>query len=989
MMMALQDWGPRVEDNIISHYRVLEKLGGGGMGVVYKAEDTTLGRFVALKFLPDEFAGDPQKLERFQREARAAAALNHPNICTIHEIGEHEGRPFIAMELLEGQTLKDRLSVAAVYDSRGTSPEKAGAHRAPLQIDQMLNLAIEMADALDAAHQKGIVHRDIKPANIFVTSRGQAKILDFGLAKLTTSTSPAPSGKGWDRNGPGEGPADAPTATFDRENLTSPGATVGTVAYMSPEQARGEALDARTDLFSFGAVLYEMATGRQAFEGETTAVIFHKILAEDPVPVTRLNPDLPPEIDRIITKCLEKDRDLRYQHASDIRTDLKRLKRDTGSGRGTAVSAVSAAEHGQHARATATSQSGVEAGLSRQQEDGGVKPPLQSATGVGHASSDSQMVAALVRHHKGKVAVLIALIAAGIFAGGYAIYHLTRPAGQASAPSNSSANMQITQLTTTGTAELAAISPEGRYVAYVQQDSNGHSLWLRQIATGSNVQIIPPVADKKYDALTFSPDGNYLDYVEEPQNGTEEPDLYRVPALGGQSSKLLENVPTAVTFSPNGGRMAFVRYLYGTGETQLVLAGADGSGGRVLARRELPKFFWFQAGPAWSPDGKVIAVSAGTLSPWESRPFAVNVSTGKEQQIGSKGWFSVGQLAWLPGGKSLLMIASDLSAPWQHQMWRISYPDGGASRITNDLNDYNGVSVTADGGALATVKTESASNIWIASKGEWDHPRQITRGLSNADGTEGLSWTEDGKIVYASQANGNTSLWQVNSTDGESRKLVQTVLLNILPSACGGSDYLTFVAALNGGGPKIWRSDADGSNLKQLTEGSYDMGPSCSPDGKWVVYWSLSSGKYEIWRVTIDGGKPVQLTNVAGAGPPSISPDGKWLVCAHQEDSQKPWELAILPFAGGKPVRTFKFLPATDPSPTLVWTPDGRAIAYTVQKGGVSNIVAQPIDGGTPRQLTHYDSGHIFWFDISSAGQLALARGTQSSDVVLIRNSQQ
>ena len=198
----------------------------------------------------------------------------------------------------------------------------------------------------------------------------------------------------------------------------------------------------------------------------------------------------------------------------------------------------------------------------------------------------------------------------------------------------------------------------------------------------------------------------------------------------------------------------------------------------------------------------MIAVSAGTLSPWESRPFAVNVSTGKEQQIGSKGWFSVGRLAWLPGGKSLLMIASDLSAPWQHQMWRISYPDGEASRITNDLNDFNGVSVTADGGVLATVKTESASNIWIASKGEWDHPRQITRGLSNADGTEGLSWTGDGKIVYASQANGNTSLWQVNSTDGESRKLVQTVLLNILPSACGGSDYLTFVAALNGGGPK-------------------------------------------------------------------------------------------------------------------------------------------------------------------------------------------
>ncbi|HEV2247413.1 MAG TPA: protein kinase [Terriglobia bacterium] len=929
---------------VISHYRIIDKLGDGGMGVVYKAEDTTLGRFVALKFLPEEFSKDSQKLERFQREARAAASLNHPNICTIYEVGEHEGRPFIAMELLEGATLKGLIG-------RGALRAPAGGQSPPLQTAEMLDLAIEIADALDAAHQRGIIHRDIKPANIFVTNRGQAKILDFGLAKLTASISsqPSPSGRGWTREGTGEGLTDAATATDDRENLTSPGATVGSVAYMSPEQARGEALDARTDLFSFGAVLYEMATGRQAFSGETTAVIFHKILGDDPEPVRSISPDLPPKLEEIITKCLEKDRDLRCQSASEIRADLKRLKRDAGSSRGRAFQAVASEEHGQSARATT----------------------------AGHDSSDTQIIAAMARRHK--KGLLATFAAAIVIAAGavwfFAFYRKPPETFQVGG---------IERLTNFGDVLAAAISPDGRYVAYVRGAPGQQSIWLRQTATGSDAPILPTAA-ANYSGVTFTPDGNFV-YYNLSAPAASSGDVYRIPSLGGNPKKIVEDARGRVAASPGGKRIAFVRNNLATGETTLVVANSDGSEQHDIASGKRPQE-WFLPYPAWSPNGDVIALpSQSFVGSYSCSLMAVSARGGKQTLVAHTGSFW-GPLAWLPDGSGLMVVAADQGQIFQSQLWQISYPSGTVRRVSHDLNFYSMLALTANGNTLSVVQWQADSNLWIVSRENPSQPRQITRSAQGTEGWTVVNWPPGNQIFYSSADSGSIAVWSVNTDGRHPENLTNPQGANDLYfSDCPAGNYIVFDSDRQGG-VNLWRINRDGTGLTQLTHGSFDEAPACSPDGKWVIFTSFGHGSPELWRVPIQGGKGEKVTGQP-CDQPSISPDGKWIACVAPGAGQP--EIAVLPSSGGPVARRFSVLEGAqllDTDAHIQWTPDSRAICFVSNVNGVSNIWAQPLAGGSPKQATHFASGRIFSFAWSPKGDLALGRGTESSDVVLIRNS--
>jgi eukaryotic-like serine/threonine-protein kinase len=896
---------------LLGHYKIVRRLGQGGMGVVYEAVDQKLGRHVAVKLLanaadaPVTHEGDPS-LERFWREARAASSLNHPGICIIHELDETAAPPFLVLELLEGSSLEK------LY--RG--------HAMPYP--KLIAMGIQLADALDAAHHKGILHRDLKPANIFITSSGQAKLLDFGLAKLDAACVGS----------------DALTAGIP---LTDSGSAVGTVAYMSPEQARGDPLDLRSDLFSLGVVLYEMATGQRPFSGSTTAVVFDRILNHPPTPPTSLNAELPAEFENILNKTLEKDRELRCQSAAELRADLKRLQRNSSSGN-VATAAVPAASPP-------------------------VASPPQIQTSQNLQDSNAGRIDAPAAGQRRRIAVALTVLAVLGIAGfvGWRFWPSARLMDVVS----------VEQITNIGTIEKIALSADARFLAEVKNDKGQRTVWVRNTATNTETQVLGAFGHA-YLGLTFSPDGNHLYFTRvSPENDTAN-DLYVMPVFGGTPRQLIFNIDSPVSFEPNGNRFTYLRWSPESKDkfSEIHIADEDGGNDQVFYSTGEKAM-----APVWSPDGRRIAwlqTEAGTT---KIGLKVIEISSKRLTTVAPPrgiSWVNPGlaytTLAWMPDSLHLLALYYKQHSD-RAQIGVITVPSGEFHSVTNDVNSYSELSVSGDGRTLATVLTNVDSSIALYGPDRGEPistlPLRIT---PNA-----IAWATEDRLLYVV---GGLSIGTIDRATGSVQSLdTGEITPGDFIASCPDGHILFTGFPKGGSEPRLFRMKADGGEIAQLTSSGFARSPSCSADSQ-KVYFSIGSDvNVALWSVPISGGTPRQLIPAVNYSEAAVSHDGTQaaLFALRQEKVC----IIITDLSSGRMQAPF-FI---DQSLTNLsrFSPDGRAIVSDVLRSGGITLLYQPLDGSAPYGLFNPSPETINDFDWAPSGkQLAVARLKSSSDVVLI-----
>jgi serine/threonine protein kinase len=863
----------------IGRYRLDAFIGEGGMGRVFRGFDPTLGRAVAIKLLPEKVANDRDRLDRFVREARTASALNHPNVVTIYEIGSHNDNQYIAMELLEGETLRDRLT------------------HGKLEIRRAIDIIGQIADGVAAAHTAGVIHRDLKPENVVLTKAGYVKILDFGLAKLRESPMAADDG-----------------ATAKR---TGPGTVLGSVGYMSPEQAAGREVDHRSDIFSIGCMLYEVLSGRRAFSGASSIDTLHKILHDDPAPLRDFTADLPPELQRIVRKCLAKEPDERYQSAKDLAIDLRSLRRDIDSSPRTASDAAS-------------------------------KP-------------------------KNSKAIIAAVIAVVVLAIAIAI-----PLFRKRTPAVPSAPMSITRLTASGNVIGATLSPNGEYLAYGYSDAGKHSLHLKQLATGSSLQLVPPAGVGIW-GISFAPDSRSVFFAIKASTNPAGA-LYEIPILGGSPKLLLDRIDSSPSFSPDGKRVAFTRMNEPTpGHSAVVVANSDGSGVKVLASKALPASFApiFWGAPAWSPDGKMIAAALNLGD--ESTLVGISVDDGKETRLTTDKWTFVGQAAWTHDMKSLILVAKSKDTPVA-QIWELTYPDGHRRQITNDLFEYRMISLTSDDNALVSVAADQTGGTWLTPIDGSGKPVKVSAG--KYDGLRGIAAGSD-RFLISSRESGKSEITSIDRT-GNDRKVISSADEDALGPALSPDGKTMVFTSPRQSDWVLKRANADGSNAAELfhfaPSGHPPGNPQFTADGKAVLVQTTSEGD-RVYLVDIAGGtpKPLPPTDVYTA---AISPDRKLLAYV----AAKTFGLVIANVDTGAIIKTFSNISANTYS-LLRWTPDGKAILHNAAVNDRKNVWIQPIDGSAAHPVTSFDDALVLGFDIVPGGkELAVVRGTLSRDAVMIKN---